>query len=156
MRSARLKLTADGSGVYYHCVSRIVGRQKFLQEAERDQFVVLMREYEAYCEVQVRTYCARLCWRMVRGEYWIDRIKQHWGRRSILWLRGVRRAGKTSLAQSLGDVEYFDCELPRVHRAMEDPETFLEGVADRRIVLDEIHPRRLLAAARARARRNAG
>jgi putative transposase len=57
MRAARLKPTADGSGAYYHCLSRIVGRQKFLQEAERDHFVVLMREYEAFCEVQVLTYC---------------------------------------------------------------------------------------------------
>ena len=57
MRSARLKLAADGSGAYYHCLSRIVWRQKFLQEAERNQFVALMREYEAFCEVQVLTYC---------------------------------------------------------------------------------------------------
>jgi REP element-mobilizing transposase RayT len=57
MRLARLTLPADEAGVHYHCVSRIVGRQKFLQEAERDQFVILMREYEAFCEVQVLTYC---------------------------------------------------------------------------------------------------
>jgi uncharacterized protein len=76
---------------------------------------------------------------MVKREYWLARIEQQWQRRSILWLRGVRRVGKTSLAQSLADVEYFDCELPRARRAMEDPESFLEGLGDRRIVLDEIH-----------------
>jgi predicted AAA+ superfamily ATPase len=76
---------------------------------------------------------------MVKREYWLDRIERQWQRRSILWLRGVRRVGKTSLAQSLADVEYFDCELPRVRRAMEDPESFLEGLGERRIVLDEIH-----------------
>jgi predicted AAA+ superfamily ATPase len=76
---------------------------------------------------------------MVKREFWLQRVEQQWQRRSILWLRGVRRAGKTSLAQSLGDVEYFDCELPRVRRAMEDPEAFLKSLGRRRIVLDEIH-----------------
>ncbi len=51
----------------------------------------------------------------------------------------MRRDVKTSLAQALDDVEYFDCELLRVRRAMEDPEAFLMGLKDRRIVLDEIH-----------------
>jgi predicted AAA+ superfamily ATPase len=76
---------------------------------------------------------------MVKRECWLERIEQQWQRRSILWLRGVRRAGKTSLAQSLADVEYFDCELPRMRRAMEDPETFLKDIGKKRIVLDEIH-----------------
>ena len=43
------------------------------------------------------------------------------------------------LTQSLEDVEYFDCELPRVRRAMEDTESFLESVKGKRIVLDEVH-----------------
>ncbi|HXP63636.1 MAG TPA: AAA family ATPase, partial [Dongiaceae bacterium] len=76
---------------------------------------------------------------MVKREYWLERLEREWQRRSILWLRGVRRVGKTSLAQSLAQVEYFDCELPRVRRAMEDPESFLKDLGDRRIVLDEIH-----------------
>lgn len=76
---------------------------------------------------------------MVKRRFWIERIEQEWRRRSILWLRGVRRAGKTSLAQSLAVVEYFDCELPRVRRAMEDPEAFLQGLRGKRVVLDEVH-----------------
>jgi predicted AAA+ superfamily ATPase len=51
----------------------------------------------------------------------------------------VRRVGKTCLAQSLPHVEYFDCELPRVRRAVEDPEEFLNSLRGRRVVLDEIH-----------------
>ena len=47
--------------------------------------------------------------------------------------------GKTFLTQSLPDIEYFDCELPRVRRGMEDPEGFLKSVGGKRIVLDEIH-----------------
>ena len=56
-----------------------------------------------------------------------------------VWLAGVRRVGKTYLSQSLKDVEYFDCELPRVRRRLEDPEDFLVEMGGRRVVLDEIH-----------------
>ena len=76
---------------------------------------------------------------MVQRRFWTSRIEETWKRRSVLWLSGVRRAGKTVLSQSLADVEYFDCELPRVRRGMEDPEGFLKGLGGKRIVLDEIH-----------------
>jgi len=76
---------------------------------------------------------------MVRREYWLNRIENLWRKRSVAWLAGVRRVGKTCLCQSLSDVEYFDCELPRVRRMMEDPEGFLDGLRGRRVVLDEIH-----------------
>lgn len=76
---------------------------------------------------------------MVNRKFWLGRIEQQWERRSILWLRGVRRSGKTSLAQSLSNVEYFDCELPRVRRAMEDPEAFLQALRGKRVILDEVH-----------------
>jgi hypothetical protein len=76
---------------------------------------------------------------MVKRRYWLDQVEAAWSRRSVLWLHGVRRTGKTTLAQSLPSVEYFDCELPRVRRAMEEPETFLRGLSGRRIVLDEVH-----------------
>ncbi len=52
---------------------------------------------------------------------------------------GVRRAGKSVLCQSLANVEYFDCELPRTRRVLEDPESFLEERGDRTVVIDEIH-----------------
>ena len=57
----------------------------------------------------------------------------------MTWLAGVRRVGKTYLCQSLLDIEYFDCELPRIRRMMQDPEGFLEEFRGKRIVLDEIH-----------------
>ncbi len=76
---------------------------------------------------------------MVNRRFWVERVEKRWRHRSVLWLRGVRRTGKTTLAQSLADVEYFDCELPRVRRLMEDPETFLERLPGKRIVLDEVH-----------------
>lgn len=76
---------------------------------------------------------------MVTRHFWIEHIQKAWQRRSIVWLTGVRRVGKTILTQSVPDIEYFDCELPRVRATMEDPEGFLAGLKGRRIVLDEIH-----------------
>jgi predicted AAA+ superfamily ATPase len=60
-------------------------------------------------------------------------------RRSVVWLAGVRRAGKTVLCQSLPRAEYFDLELPRARRAWEDPEAMLASLRGRLVVLDEIH-----------------
>ena len=76
---------------------------------------------------------------MVKRRFWLERIESAWRRRSLVWLHGARRAGKTCLAQSLKGVEYFDCELPRVRQGMEDSESFLAGMRGKRIVLDEIH-----------------
>ena len=76
---------------------------------------------------------------MVKRRFWLNLIEQAWRERPIVWLAGVRRVGKTCLCQSLPDVEYFDCELPRVRRMMEDPQGFLDGLRGRRIVLDEVH-----------------
>ncbi len=76
---------------------------------------------------------------MVTRRFWIDAVERAWDRRSVVWLAGVRRSGKTTLCRSLEEIDYFDCELPRVRRELDDPEAFLSGTAGRRIVLDEIH-----------------
>src|SRR3989338_1095499 len=76
---------------------------------------------------------------MIKRKFWLERIEAAWRERSILWLSGVRRAGKTFLCRSLPGVEYFDCELPRTRQIMDDPEAFLESLPGRRVVLDEIH-----------------
>jgi len=76
---------------------------------------------------------------MKSRSHWQKRIGEAFGKRSILWLSGVRRAGKTLLCRSLADAEYFDCELPSTRRMTEDPEGFLKGLPDKTIVLDEIH-----------------
>jgi predicted AAA+ superfamily ATPase len=47
--------------------------------------------------------------RMVKRRFWIDLIEKAWEKRSIIWLAGVRRAGKTYLCRSLPNIEYFDC-----------------------------------------------
>jgi len=76
---------------------------------------------------------------MIQRRFWQRLVESAWKERSIVWLSGVRRVGKTSLSQTLSDIRYFDCELPRVRRMMEDPEGFLEGLGKVRIVLDEVH-----------------
>lgn len=76
---------------------------------------------------------------MVKREFWIRKIESYWERRSIIWLSGVRRVGKTFLCQSLKNVEYFDCELPRVRAMMDDPESFLGSINGKRVILDEVH-----------------
>src|SRR3989338_10163133 len=76
---------------------------------------------------------------MVRRAFWQARIAEAWRQRSVVWLMGVRRVGKSVLCQSLPDVRYYDCELPRVRRLLDEPESFLADQRGRRIVLDEIH-----------------
>ena len=63
---------------------------------------------------------------MVIRKFWQNRIETAWKQRSVAWLLGVRHAGKTTLCQSLREVEYFDCELPRTRQRFEDPESFLQ------------------------------
>ena len=77
--------------------------------------------------------------KLVKRHFWVNLIENNWKKRSVIWLSGVRRTGKTSLSQTLENVEYFDCELPRIRRMMTDPEEFLKRLKNRRIVLDEIH-----------------
>ncbi|MDX2347145.1 MAG: DUF4143 domain-containing protein [Legionella sp.] len=76
---------------------------------------------------------------MINRAFWLNKIELAWKKRTVIWFPGVRRAGKTSICKSIPDCEYFDCELPRIRRMMEDPEDFLNGLRDKRIVLDEIH-----------------
>lgn len=76
---------------------------------------------------------------MKNRPFWKSAIEDRFKEKSIVWLTGVRRVGKTFLCRSFDGIEYFDCELPSVRRTMEDPEQFLESVCRKRIVLDEIH-----------------
>jgi len=76
---------------------------------------------------------------MVQRRFWQRLVEQAWGDCSVVWLAGVRRVGKTFLCQSLHNIEYFDCELPRTRQMMEDPQAFLDGLDGRRVVLDESH-----------------
>ena len=76
---------------------------------------------------------------MFERTFWKERIGALLERRNVLWLAGVRRSGKTVLCRQLDGVRYHDCELPRVRRALEDPELFFRRQGPGLVVLDEIH-----------------
>lgn len=46
---------------------------------------------------------------MIDRPFWKETIEEAWTRKGVVWLRGVRRVGKTTLALSLDRVRYFDC-----------------------------------------------
>jgi len=65
---------------------------------------------------------------LIKRPFWEQLIEKAWKQRTIIWLMGVRRVGKTRLCQTLPDVEYFDCELPNVRQLLEDPVAFLTSM----------------------------
>ena len=62
-----------------------------------------------------------------------------WAKVPIVWLAGVRRSGKTTLAESLPDCTLVNCDLPSSRAKLEDPEWFFENLKTRTVVFDEIH-----------------
>ena len=57
MRMARWKADENEPVAHYHCISRVVDRRSAFGADEKEQFVRLMRGYEAFCRVRVVTYC---------------------------------------------------------------------------------------------------
>lgn len=77
---------------------------------------------------------------MIRRTLWLERIQRAWSERPLVWLSGVRRVGKTTLAEMVPDVVYFNCDLPSTVRALADPELFLGSLRRGAVVaLDEVH-----------------
>ncbi|MCF7799650.1 AAA family ATPase [Candidatus Babeliales bacterium] len=76
---------------------------------------------------------------LIKRIFWQKMIQQAWTERSVIWLMGVRRVGKTSLCQSIENIEYFDCESPKTRQLLVDPEVFLENHQNKYVALDEIH-----------------
>lgn len=77
---------------------------------------------------------------MKKRPEWITKLHALWGQKNIIWLSGVRRAGKTSLCKQLHSATYFNCDLPSVQRTLADPEFFWNNYdGDQPIVMDEIH-----------------
>lgn len=75
---------------------------------------------------------------MVRS-YWRQKLEETWLEKSVIWLSGVRRTGKTTLCKQLAGAHYYDCELPRVRDLLIDPEVFFQSMKTGPVVLDEIH-----------------
>ena len=78
---------------------------------------------------------------MVKRTYWVRRIEDAWKAAPIVWLCGVRRSGKTTLAKSLGEhrLVYINCDLPSVEDRIKDPEIFYRSCDKPIVVFDEIH-----------------
>ena len=79
---------------------------------------------------------------MLHRDFWQSQVIESLSRRSICWLSGVRRVGKTTLCSSLPfetETRYYDCELPSVRQQLADPEYFWKQHANQIVVLDEIH-----------------
>ncbi|MBI4689115.1 MAG: ATP-binding protein [Nitrospirae bacterium] len=77
---------------------------------------------------------------MVSRPFWIRKIHTAWKKRPVVWLSGVRRAGKTTIARMLHGATYMNCDLPSVNRQMADPEPFYDSLKKGTVVIfDEIH-----------------
>lgn len=77
---------------------------------------------------------------MIKRPFWINRIQKAWKTRSIVWLSGVRRVGKTTISKMFKDAVYLNCDLPSVIHKLEDPEAFLNSAPKSSIIIfDEIH-----------------
>ncbi|MBI1992119.1 MAG: ATP-binding protein [Candidatus Omnitrophica bacterium] len=73
---------------------------------------------------------------------WKERIQQAWKEAPIVWLSGVRRSGKTTLARSLaepGKMLYVNCDLPVMEDRLRDPELFFRSCERPIVVFDEVH-----------------
>lgn len=77
---------------------------------------------------------------IIHRPYWLGIIHQAWKKRSLVWLNGARRSGKTSLAKMMDGAVYLNCDLPSVVRRLSDPESLYSSlVKDSIIIFDEIH-----------------
>ena len=78
---------------------------------------------------------------MIKRPYWLRRIEESWQEAPIVWLAGVRRVGKSTLALSLGQerVKYINCDLPVVEDMVRDPEFFYKNCEQPIVIFDEIH-----------------
>src|SRR3989338_8362609 len=79
---------------------------------------------------------------MIERPHWKKRIEDAWKETPIAWLSGVRRSGKTTLAQGLRDPQdilYINCDLPVTEDRVRDPELFFRSCEKAVVVFDEIH-----------------
>jgi predicted AAA+ superfamily ATPase len=77
---------------------------------------------------------------MLYRPFWIRSIEKAWESKTLVWLTGVRRVGKTTLTRMFPDASYFNCDLPSVNRRLEDPESFYQSLPAKSVVIfDEVH-----------------
>lgn len=78
---------------------------------------------------------------MIARPFWQERLERAWREAPIAWLAGVRRSGKTTLAQSLGRERclYVNCDLPATEELLRDPMLFFRNCDRPVVVFDEVH-----------------
>lgn len=65
---------------------------------------------------------------MVPRPLWVERVYAAWRHAPIVWLSGVRRVGKTTLASALPEALMVNCDLPSSGMRLTDPEAFFASV----------------------------
>lgn len=76
---------------------------------------------------------------MIDRPFWVDRVEASWRNAPIVWLTGVRRVGKTTLAKHWSKAAFFNCDLPRNRALWQDPEHLFRQISEGIVVLDEVH-----------------
>lgn len=76
---------------------------------------------------------------MIDRPLWRKRLEVAWKQAPVVWLTGVRRAGKTVLAQGCSHAEFLNCDLPSTSERLRDPEVFFRSLKAEWVVLDEVH-----------------
>ena len=77
---------------------------------------------------------------MINRTFWLKKLDNGWGKRSLIWLSGVRRSGKTILCRMISDAVYMNCDLPSVGQQLGNPEYFFSNLsAGATVIFDEIH-----------------
>jgi len=75
----------------------------------------------------------------INRSYWVQQILSVWKKKPIVWLAGVRRSGKTTLAKSFEGATYINCDLPSNQEKLAQIELFLSSLKTKILILDEIH-----------------
>ncbi len=128
MRMARIKLT--GESAVYHCISRIVGGQRLLDDLGKEKLVGILSKLAEFCDVEVITYCImsnhfHLLLRVpIRVELsdteLLAKMVKFYGKKGILTAlaqEGLKVRGKIdadireSVVSRMGDVSAFMKEL---------------------------------------------
>lgn len=76
---------------------------------------------------------------MINRPFWRQKITDSWTNAPIVWLTGVRRAGKTTLCHGFPDACFLNCDLPSTVQLLQDPEAFFDSVTEKILIFDEIH-----------------
>ena len=77
---------------------------------------------------------------MTNRPFWVKQLDKAWEKRTLVWLSGVRRSGKTTLCKMIPDAVYLNCDLPSVGRQLENPEYYYRNLLPgSTVIFDEIH-----------------